>query len=442
MPGRIEEAAEGQHADVHGSSTGARATGHPPLPQGRYRQDAAGPLQGIRVLDLSRLVAGNVLTQHLCDFGADVVKVEPTGGDTLRNWRVNGVETSWKLLSRSKRSLQLDFRHPGAMGLLRRLVPGASVLVESFRTGTLESMGLGPEHLLAIEPRLVIVRISGWGQDGPYKDRPGFGSLVEGFSGFASANGFADREPVLPAMYLADALAGVSGAFAVLAALHEVEAGGAGQVVDLSLLDPLFGALGPQAANYRLTGRVKERNGSRSRTAAPRNVYRTRDDRWVCLSASTQGTAHRLMRAIGRADLAADSRFNSNEARVENDDELDAIIGAFVAERTQAQNVSYFEKAKVTVGPVYDIGQLMSDPHVHARGLLSDYPDGDMDYYPMPSIPVRLSRTPGDIRAPAPRLGQHTRAVLAGAGYTPAEVQELLDSGVAGDDHADEPRQS
>jgi crotonobetainyl-CoA:carnitine CoA-transferase CaiB-like acyl-CoA transferase len=280
------------------------------LPEADYTPGARGPLSGVKVIDLSRLVAGNMLTQQLADFGADVVKVEPRDGDTLRGWRVYGVETAWKLYSRNKRSLCLEFRHPDAMPLVKRLIPGAAMLIESFRPGTLEDMGLAPETLLAIEPRLVIVRISGWGQDGPYSRRPAFGTLVEGFSGFAEMNGFADREPVLPPMYLADVLAGLTGAYAAMAALREVEVnGGHGQIIDLPLLDPLVNALGPQAANYRVTGKVYPRTGSRSAIAVPRNVYRTKEGGWVALSASTQGMAERVMRAIGRPDMIDDPRY-------------------------------------------------------------------------------------------------------------------------------------
>lgn len=404
----------------------------PSLPQANYTPEARGPLEGLRVVDLSRLVAGNLLTQHLVDFGADVLKVEPKEGDTLRHWRVKGVETTWKIHSRGKRSLCLDFRNPGAVPLIRRLIPGAAIFVESFRTGTLEAMGLSPADLLALEPRLVIIRISGWGQDGPYRRRPGFGTLVEGFAGFASMNGFADREPVLPPMYLADSLAGLTGAFAAMTALREVEVNkGRGQVIDLPLLDPLYNSLGPQAANYKLTGQIKPRTGSRSTGSAPRNVYRTKDDAWVCLSASTQGMAERVLRSIGRGDLVDDPRFRTNEQRVANSVELDAIIGAFIAERTQQENVAFFERAEVTIGPVYDITRFMQDPHVQARGLMTEYPDDDMGSFPMHAITTRFSGTPGAIRAPAPRLGQHTREVLAAAGLSIAEIEDSLASGLA-----------
>lgn len=401
------------------------------IPRAEYEPGVRGPLTGVRVLDLSRLVAGNTLTQHLADFGADVIKVEPRDGDTLRGWRVRGVETAWKVHGRGKRSLCIDFRHPDAVTLIRRLVPGAAILVESFRPGTLEAMGLDPAALLQLEPRLVIVRISGWGQDGPYSRRPGFGTLIEGFAGFAEMNGFADREPVLPPIYLADTVAGLTGAFSAMAALREVEVnGGCGQIIDLPLLDPLFTALGPQAANYRLTGQVKDRTGSRSTTSAPRNVYRTGDDGWVCLSASTQGMAERVLRSIGQPELVNDPRFATNEQRVANGVELDAIIGAFVARRTLEENVALFEAAEVTIGPVNDIVRFMGDSHVRSRAVLADYPDEDMGAFPMHAVSSRLSATPGAIRTPAPRLGQHTRGILAEAGFGAGEIEATLASGL------------
>lgn len=402
------------------------------LPRADYDPHARGPLTGLRIVDLSRLVAGNLLTQHLADFGADVIKVEPRDGDTLRGWRVNGVETTWKVHSRNKRSLCVDFRHEEAVPLIRRLVPGAAMLIESFRPGTLEQMGLAPHELLRLEPRLVIVRISGWGQTGPYHRRPGFGTLVEGFAGFAEMNGFPDREPVLPPMYLADALSGLTGAFAAMAALREVEVnGGKGQVIDLSLLDPIFNSLGPQAANYALTGRTKERSGSRSSSSVPRNVYGTKDGGWVCLSASTQGMAERVLRSIGRPELVEDPRFKTNEARLVHVEELDRIIGEFIAQRTMDENVAFFEAAEVTIGPVNDIVRLMKDPHVHARALVAEYPDDHMGSFPMHAVPCRLAETPGSIRTPAPRLGQHTREVLAEAGLGSDEIEAALSSGLA-----------
>jgi formyl-CoA transferase len=407
------------------------------LPGRDYDRNAIGTLDGVRVLDLSRLVAGNMLTQVLADFGADVIKVEPPAGDTLRAWRTEGVATNWKIYSRNKKSLALELRRPEAREVLAKLVPTAAMFIESFRPGTLEEMGFGPQRLLELNPELVIVRISGWGQDGPYRRRPGFGTLVEGLSGFASFNGFADREPVLPPMYLADTVAGLYGAAAAMIALREVEErGGRGQVIDLPLLDPLFAVLGPQAANFRLTGKVKPRTGSRSTNAGPRNAYRCSDGLYVCLSSSTQKMAERLFQSIGRPDLAANPRYRTNSDRVRNAEELDAIIAPFIAQRTQAENVAFFEKAEVTIGPIYDIRQILEDPHVQARALLADYPDPDMGSFPMHHVVPRLSGTPGSIRAPAPRLGEHNRALLSEIGIDEGGYARLIASGAACEDAA------
>lgn len=402
------------------------------LKQRNYAPEAEGTLKDVRVLDLSRLFAGNVLTQILGDFGAEVIKVEPPAGDTLRAWCTKDVPTHWKVYARNKKSLCVELRKPEARELLLRLVPSASMFIESFRPGTLEKMGLGPGKLLEANPRLVVIRISGFGQDGPYRRRPGFGTLIEGMSGFAAINGFADREPVLPPMYLADGVAGLYGASAAMIALREVEKnGGQGQVIDLPLLDPLFAILSPQAANYRLTGKVKPRTGSRSTNSAPRNAYRCKDGKYVGLSASTQKMAERLFQSIGRADLIDDPRYSTNAERVKHAEELDAIIGSFIAERTQAENVAFFEKAEVTIGPIYDVTQIIEDPHFIEREIIADYPDADMGALPMHHVVPRLSRTPGTVRAPAPHLGEHNRALLAEVGVDDAAYARLLASGVA-----------
>ncbi len=395
-----------------------------------YTPGAKAPLAGVRVLDLSRLVAGNTLTQVLGDFGAEVIKVEPPAGDTLRGWKVKDVETNWKIYARNKKSLGLELRKPAARKLLLDLVPSAQMFVESFRVGTLEKMGLGPDVLLARNPKLVIVRISGWGQSGPYAKRPGFGTLVEGMSGFASFNGFGDREPVLPPIYLADTIAGLYGASGAMIALREVEMnGGKGQVIDLPLLDPIFAVLGPQAANYRLNGKVKPRTGSRSTTSAPRNAYKTKDGLYVCLSASTQKMAERVLRSIGRDDLNHDPRYRTNAQRVQHAEDLDAIIGAFVAERTQAENVAFFEKAEVTIGPIYDVRQILEDPHILERELVADYPDPEMGQFPMHHVVPRLGGTPASIRTPAPRIGQHNRTLLKELGVDDAAYAALKAEG-------------
>ena len=410
------------------------------LKQRQYAPNAPGPLAGVRILDLSRLVAGNTLTGVLADFGAEVIKVEPEAGDTLRAWRTKGVQVNWKLYARNKKSLALELRKPEALEVLLSLVETAHVLVESFRPDTLEKMGLAPDLLLARNASLVIVRISGWGQSGPYRRRPGFGTLVEGISGFASFNGFPDREPVLPPMYMADSYAGLYGAAAVMIALREVEVnGGLGQVIDLPLLDPIFQVLGPQAAGYRLTGQVRARTGSRSTNSGPRNVYRTSDDRYVCLSASTQKMAERLFVSIGRADLIENPRYRTNADRVDNAEELDAIIGQFVGRMTQAENVAFFEKHEVTIGPIYDIAQILADPHFIEREVIADYPDADMGAFPMHHVVPRLSSTPGSIRTPAPSLGQHNREILATVGVDETRYRQMLAQAIAYESSGSDP---
>ena len=379
-----------------------------------WTPEARGALHGVRVLDLSRLVAGNLLTKVLADHGAEVVKLEPPEGDTLRAWRVAGVSTTWKALARNKLSVCLDLKRPEGIAVVRRLAAGAAMLVESFRPGVLEAMGLAPASLLAANPRLVVLRISGWGQDGPYRHKPGFGTLIEGYAGFAAANGFADREPVLPPMYMADGYAGLYGAAAALIALRQAEVTGEGQVVDLSLFEPMFTIMEPQLANYRLTGRVKPRTGSRSTNAAPRNVYRTRDGGWVCLSASTQGMTEKLFRAIGRPELITDPRFADNAARVAHGEALDAIIGGFVAERSLAETLAHFDAAGVTIGPVMDAAALEGDAYLADREAVLELPDPEMPggWMPMHGLVPRLSATPGILARPAPALGAHNDAVL------------------------------
>lgn len=399
-----------------------------------FNPELSGPLRGLRVLDLSRLVAGNMLSLQLADFGAEVIKVEdPAGGDTLRHWRERGpdhpegVEVWWKVYARNKKSLAIDLRQAPGREALCQLLRGAQVLIESFRPGTLEKMGLAPDALFALNPRLVVVRLTGWGQTGPYHQQPGFGSLVEAMSGFAAKNGAPEAPPMLPNMALADMVAGLYGAFAVATAVREVEThGGAGQVIDLSLIEPLLSIMGPDAAAYHVSGKVPARTGNRTSISAPRNIYPTQDGEWVALSASTQGMTERLLRAIDRPELIVDPRFRSNADRLANVEALDAIVGGFIAARTLEQNLSYFREREVTVGPVYDIGQIVRDPHVVERGIVVSAPDADTGRLPMHAVIPRLSRTPGGFTRPAPRLGEHSLELLRSAGVSEAAIDELI----------------
>ena len=385
------------------------------------------PLEGIRVLDLSRLVAGNMLTLLLADFGADVVKVEDPGtGDALREWKAGGESLFWKVYARNKRSVTLDLRMPEGRALLLRLADRADVLVESFKFATMEKMGCGPEVLLKRNPGLVIVRISGFGQTGPYRTRPGFGTLIEAMSGFAAKTGFPRHPPVLPNVALADMVAGTYGAFAVVTAIQaRARHGAPGQVIDLSLLEPLVSIIGPDAAVYHATGQVPVRIGNRLSVSAPRNVYHTLDGRFLAVSASMQPMFERLMAAIGHPELVNDPRFRSNTDRVHNVDELDRIIDGFICARTLDDNVRFFEAAGITAAPVYDVGQLVADEHVVARGVFVDAPDPALGSVKMHNVTPRFSATPGQIRTPAPELGEHNAAVYGELGLDHAALEEL-----------------
>jgi len=397
-----------------------------------YQTHASGPLAGIRVVDLSRLVAGNAVSHVLADFGAEVLKIEaPKRGDDLRNWRVKGISTYWKVYARNKKSITLDFRTAKGRDLLLKLVASAHVVIENFVPGKLEDLKLGPDVLHKHNPKLIILRVSGWGQSGPFKHKPGFGSLVEAMSGYASMNGFPDRPPVLPPLALADMVSGLYGAYATMVALREIETkGGDGQIIDLSLFEPILSILGPEAANFQLTGEVTPRLGSRSGTSSPRNVYVCSDGKFVALSASMQSMAERLFRVMGRPDLITDPRFATNTDRIRNGEEIDSIVAAFMAQRTQAENLKLFDEVGVTVGPVCDVSDLMTHPFICEREAIVELPDADMGKLPMHNVTPRLSKTPGSIRTPAPALGQHNDEIYSRLGLDADELAKLKDGGV------------
>ena len=347
-------------------------------------------LGDLRVIDLSTVIAGPNCARHLADFGADVIKVERPGGDSLRNmaWRdpVDGEGLWWKLANRNKRTVVLDLKEPADQAVLWRLVDEADVLVENFRPGTLERLGFGPELLLARNPRLVVTRVSGFGQDGPYAGRPGFATIAEAMSGFAALNGEPDGPPLLPPIALTDEATGVAAAFATMVAVHA----GIGQVVDVSLLETVFNYMGPLPSAYAASGEQQPRMGSGLPYTVPRGTYRCRDGRYVAVSTSSDGVAARVMRLLGVGD---DPRFTSFAGRSAHRDELEEIMASWCAERTQADVVTAFNDAHAAVGPVLDMADIAADPHYAARGAIVA-----VDGVAMPSVIAKLSATPGEVR--------------------------------------------
>ena len=397
--------------------------------------DPTGPLAGVRVLDMSRLVAGNMTSLQLADFGADVIKVEPLpAGDPLRAWKQGGVSTFWKTYARNKRSLSLDFRKDVAVDLLKRLLPSVDILIEGFRPGTLEQMGLGPDQIELAYPRLIVLRVSGFGQTGPYNSRPGFGTLVEGMSGFASRNGEADGGPLLPPLALADMIAGLYGSNAVMMALRARDVSGKGQVIDLSLLEAISSVLGPEPLDFQLTGKPKPRVGNGSNTSSPRNVYRSRDGHYIAISASIQRMAERLLRLIGREDMLKDPRYATNEARVKHRHEVDQIVGDWIGQRDRDELLALFETNSITAAPIYTISDIEQDKHFIEREVFVKVLDEDLGEIPMQQPMPRLSRSPGNIRRAAPRLGQHSAEVLAEFGISQVDINRLITDELVGDD--------
>jgi len=367
---------------------------------------ADGPLHDLRVVDLATVVAGPGCARYLADFGADVIKVErPGSGDTTRamGWTDPGDDVTlwWKLLGRNKRSVVLYLKDEGDVASLRRLLATADVLVENFRPGTLERLGLDPTDLIAANPGLVVTRVSGFGQDGPYAGRPGFATLAEAMSGFAAINGEPDGGPLLPPIALTDEVTALTAAFATMVALHS----GVGQVVDVNLLESLFQLMGPLMSNWRLNGDLQTRLGSGIPYTVPRGTYRCSDDQWVAISTSAESVAQRVMEIVG---LAGDPRFEGFAGRVAHRDEVDARVAEWCAARPLAEVLEVFEAAHAAAAPVYDMAGLAADPHAVARGIVTE-----VDGVPMQGLVARLSATPGRVRWAGRPLGADTEAVLA-----------------------------
>jgi formyl-CoA transferase len=390
------------------------------------------PLKGVRVADLSRMIAGGVSGMLLADFGAEVVKIEePRRGDPLRQWTTEGEPYWWQVYARNKRFITLNLKTPEGRTLLQRMLPRFDVMLESFVPGTLERMGLGWDVLHEWNPKLILVRISGWGQTGPASQRPGFGTLVEAASGFAAMNGEPDGTPIVPAFPLADMTSALYAVNAVMFALYHRDVhGGEGQVVDVSLFESLFSLLGPLAAEYSSLGRVRERIGSRSRNSGPRGCYRTLDGRYIAVSGSTPKMAARLLQAYGLGDLLQDPRFATNEARVEHAEALDAQVTAAIAARSLDANLQIIESHELTAVAVQTVADIERDLHWRARELLLDVPSGH-GFVRMHNVVPRLSATPGDICRAGGALGQDNRAIYESElGLSSDELAALQGAGV------------
>ncbi|MGW0625806.1 CaiB/BaiF CoA transferase family protein [Streptomyces sp. NPDC002758] len=391
------------------------------------------PLDGLRVLDLATLFAGPLAATLLGDFGAEVIKVEhPRKPDPSRGHgpAKDGIGLWWKLLGRNKRTITLDLSRPGGRATLLRLAATADVIVENFRPGTLEKWDLGWEELSAANPRLVLTRVTAFGQFGPYAHRPGFGTLAEAMSGFAAITGEPDAPPVLPPFGLADSIAGLATAYAVMAALAARERTGEGQVVDMAIIEPILTVLGPQPTWYDQLGYVQERTGNRSANNAPRNAYRTADGFWVAVSTSAQSIAERVMHLVGRPELIDEPWFATGVDRAAHADVLDAAVGTWIAARTRDEVLAAFEKAEAAVASIQDVRDVMTDPQYAALDTVTTVDDPELGPLRMQNVLFRLSATPGAIRWAGRPHGADTDAVLTELGLTPADLDGLREEGV------------
>jgi crotonobetainyl-CoA:carnitine CoA-transferase CaiB-like acyl-CoA transferase len=394
----------------------------------------AGCLADIRVIDASNFLAAPSISMHLGDLGADIVKLErPGSGDELRAWGSarDGVGLYAKVINRNKRSVCADLRTPLGQETARRLVRNADLIVENYRPGTMEKWGLGYDALREINPRIVMLRVTGYGQSGPSSQKPGFGTALEGYAGAAYISGDPDRPPMLPAFGLADSSSGLMGALLGLAAVHEARRSGKGQVVDLALYETMFAMLGPFVVDYDQHGRVQERTGSRLPWVAPRNVYATRDGGYVSLSASSDRSFQRLCEALDLPDLPSDQRFMTNRDRVANVEALDAALQAAMLGFDRAALIAHLEAADAVVAPVNSVADILQDTHIVARGNVIEVDDPVLGPMRMQAPAGRMSRTPQAVRHTGASVGEHTREVLIGElGFS---EDELRAAGLGGD---------
>jgi crotonobetainyl-CoA:carnitine CoA-transferase CaiB-like acyl-CoA transferase len=393
-----------------------------------------GPLAGVRVLDLGTVYAAPITAMLLGDYGADVLKIEHPRGDPARTHGASkdGHGLWWKVISRNKRAATLVLSRPEGREIMERLVADADVLIENFRPGVMEKWGLGPDRLLELNPDLVMLRVTGFGQSGPYAQRRAFGTLAEAMSGLAHQTGQPDGPPTLPPFGLADGVAAISGAYAVMLALYHRDVdGGGGQVIDLSLLAPLLAILGPGPSAYDQLGIVPGRHGNRSTNNAPRNAYKTRDGRWVAISASATSIAERVMAVVGRPDIAEHEWFASARERVRHADHLDRIVGDWIAGRDFDAVMVAFQDAGAAIAPIYDVEQVVNDPHVRATGMITTVEDEDLGPLQMQNLPFQLDAAPGGIRFTGRRLGQDNEEIYTERlGFGPERVAQLRQDGV------------
>ena len=396
--------------------------------------NAKGPLEGVRVLELGSLIAGPYAASVLAQFGAEVIKVEPPGdGDPLRKWRKlhDGTSLWWYTQSRNKKSVTVNLKSPEGQALVRDLAKSADIVIENFRAGQLENWGLGWEQLSAVNPKLIMVRISGYGQNGPYRDRPGFAAIAESMGGLRYVAGYPDRPPVRVGISLGDTLASLYGVIGALLALHHHKAnGGKGQYIDVALYEAVFGVMESLIPEFSVFGHVRERTGSTLPGIAPSNTYPCRDGRYVIIAGNGDGIFRRLMLAIGRKDLAEDASLARNDGRVKQNDMLDAAIGGWTSQHDLEHVLEVLEKAEVPSGRIYTAADIAVDPHYRARQMLQEHALPDGTTVVMPGIVPKLSGTPGKTRWLGPKLGAHTDEVLASIGMSGERIAALRQGGV------------
>lgn len=390
-------------------------------------------LDDLRVIDAATLFAGPLAATMFGDFGADVIKVEHPKGDPVRKhgYSKDGINLWWKMIGRNKRNVSLNFGTPEGQEMLLELVRQSDVLIENFRPGTLEKWNLGPERLHEVNPRLVIARVTGFGQYGPWARRPGFGTLAESMSGFAAMTGEPDGPPTLPPFGLADGITALTTAFAIMFALHARERTGKGQVVDMAIFEPIMAVLGPQPIWYDQLGVLQERRGNRSVNNAPRNTYRTKEGRWVAISTSAQAIAERVMHLVGHPEVIEEPWFQSGAERAKHADLLDELVGSWIAERPYDEVIAKFEEAQAAVAPIYQMDDIFNDAQYQARGTLTTVEDDELGPIRMQNVLFQLSQTPGQIRWPGEPIGARNAEVYAELlGMNEERIAELKDKGV------------